>query len=301
MDERELQRTLRELYSGDPAEFTAARDALSTQARERGDKHLAARLKKFRKPTTAAWAINRMVATEPDLVEDLLHLGEQLRAAQHDLRADQLRALADRRSTLLRRLAARAVELAEGAGHPLSEQARQQVEQTLTAALSDPQAGEEVRQGTLSRPLEFSGFALGSFSAEAIRRVKQNKTTEQGKPGAPPKHHSLDQPLTPPPEPLTGAVEGESEVQRHRRELRQRRDHARRQLRIAEDKLNKVQDARLDVEEHRDDLRAELRQLDNRLANLATAEEEARQRIAQAQQEFEAAEQQLRREEDPRR
>jgi DNA repair exonuclease SbcCD ATPase subunit len=161
----------RELRTTDPAEFIAARDRAAREA----DEDVAREIKKLRKPTLAAWAVNLLAARQPDELEGLLELGERLRAAQRELRGDDLRELAVERTRLLRAVTARAVALAAEAGHELGDTARDQVERTLTAALSDPEAAASVRSAHLAKPLEYSGFGLDELAAASIRRSPEPK------------------------------------------------------------------------------------------------------------------------------
>ncbi|WP_165944756.1 hypothetical protein [Saccharopolyspora terrae] len=166
----DLRQVARELRTGDPVEFVTARDAAAARARESGDAQLADRIKKLRKPTTAAWAVNLLADREPGELRALHDLGERLRNAQRELRGDELRDLAAERTRLLDRLTARAVELAAERGYELAQAGREQISRTLTAALSDPEAAAEVQEATLTKPLEYSGFGLDDLAAAAIRR-----------------------------------------------------------------------------------------------------------------------------------
>src|SRR5664280_2217814 len=60
-------------------------------ARYRGDRALAAALEGLRQPTAAAWLVNLLVRAQPEAVEELLALGQQLRAAQTDPAGPALR------------------------------------------------------------------------------------------------------------------------------------------------------------------------------------------------------------------
>ncbi|MFC7344332.1 hypothetical protein [Saccharopolyspora griseoalba] len=176
-----LDDVARELYTADPAEFVAARDRAAGEA----GGQLAREIKKLRKPTLAAWAVNLLATREPDELEALLDLGERLRSAQRELRGDDLRELAAERTRVLRAVTDRAAALAAGAGHELGDAARDQVETTFTAALSDPEAAASVRAGCLAKPLEYSGFGLDELAAASIRRGPLEPTREAGDgPGA---------------------------------------------------------------------------------------------------------------------
>jgi hypothetical protein len=63
------------------AEFTAARGALVKEAKDAGEHTASESLKALRKPTLAAWLANQLVRTEPDQVNELTELGDQLRQA----------------------------------------------------------------------------------------------------------------------------------------------------------------------------------------------------------------------------
>jgi hypothetical protein len=51
---------LDELYEVKPEEFTALRTKLATTAKQRGDVDTAKQISAARKPTTAAWVVNRV-------------------------------------------------------------------------------------------------------------------------------------------------------------------------------------------------------------------------------------------------
>ena len=54
-----------ELYTADPDRFTQRRSELVAQAREAGQGDAARRIAALRKPTRSAWAVNRLVRTDP--------------------------------------------------------------------------------------------------------------------------------------------------------------------------------------------------------------------------------------------
>ncbi|MCI2418317.1 hypothetical protein MOQ72_12830 [Saccharopolyspora sp. K220] len=254
----ELQDVARELYTADPAEFIPARDRHAAAARQRGDEQLANQLKKLRKPTTAAWAVNLLAAREH--LDALVELGEQLRSAQRELRGDDLRTLAAERTRLLRELTDRAAELAAQHGHPLTEPTRQQVEQTLTAALSDPEAGHAAQAGTLAKPLEYSGFGLDELAAAAIRR-----TATRPKPSD------------------------------RLRELREQLRHADEQLGEADDSAELAERSQREAEQRCEELRDELSRAEGELRELRREAQTARQRRTRAERERDALSERLRR------
>jgi hypothetical protein len=157
------------LYALPPANFVAAREEHAKAARSAGDRGLAARIHALRRPTLGAWMVNLLARERPELLRQLVELGGELRAAQEDLRGEDLRALNTQRQQVVSALVDEARSLARAAGERAGDEAAYEVERTLLAALADPKVGEEVAMGALVRPLEYSGFGpVGS--ADVVRR-----------------------------------------------------------------------------------------------------------------------------------
>lgn len=144
-----------QLYLLPPEEFTAARDAAARAAKADADADAAKALKELRRPSVAAWLVNRLVAEQPDLVGQLLDLGPALAAAQAQGQGDELRALGAQRRELIGAVVAQAVALAE---RPISATVRDAVASSLEAGLADPGAADAVRSGRLVRALSYAGF-----------------------------------------------------------------------------------------------------------------------------------------------
>jgi len=162
---------VRALYAVEPEAFVAARDQLAKRLVADGDGDAAAAVKKLRKPTVAAWAIDRAARSQPELVEELLAAGERLTSAQRRAVSgargtDDLRRAGDERRALIRRLtdlAARALEDAGRAG----EHARDEIAGTFEAATLDPAVADQVRAGVLERTVRPSG-GLGSLEGFTV-------------------------------------------------------------------------------------------------------------------------------------
>lgn len=142
-----------ELYGLAPGDFTAARDECATAARRRGDRALARRIGRLRRPTLAAWASNLLVRERPREVASLLQLGEALRRAHRELDGERLRALSTRQHQVVAALARQAGELTARAGRRISEGTLREVEGTLHAVLADSDAARQWATGRLSAPL----------------------------------------------------------------------------------------------------------------------------------------------------
>ena len=144
-----------DLYSLPPAEFTAARDALAKRLRAEGDKDAAAEVKKLRRPTVGAWAVNTVAREQPELVEAVRAAGAALGEAQRaNIKGTQRDAL--RAATAARR---DAVSAAVRAAVALAGEAQRDA---ITATFEAAAAGDEsVRDGRLSKELEApSGFGV---------------------------------------------------------------------------------------------------------------------------------------------
>lgn len=147
-----------ELYGLPPAEFVAVRTERARQARDAGDKALAAAIGKLRRPTVAAWAVNLLVRTAPAEIHALLELGTALRAAQQRLSGEQLRALTTRRQQVISALTREAAAAAERHGQRLTESTLRDIGATLQAALADSEVSDQLRTGTLTTAASYDGF-----------------------------------------------------------------------------------------------------------------------------------------------
>ncbi|MFJ7154225.1 hypothetical protein ACIQUQ_04740 [Streptomyces sp. NPDC101118] len=157
----ELESAAAELYGLDPAGFTAARDALAARARQEGDRALARRIAALRRPTAAAWAANLLARRRPAEAERLVELGRALGEAQRTLAGEELRELSHQRHVLVTALARDAAALAAEEGRPVSEPGLREIEQTLHAALADPEVAQEWLAARLARtPPPPTGFGI---------------------------------------------------------------------------------------------------------------------------------------------
>ena len=159
------------LYALPPERFTAARDEQVAAARQAGDRELARRLAGLRRPTVAAWLVNLLAIERPDLVDELLALGDQLRSAQHALRGAQLRELSARRRGTVTGLAGTARELAVAAGRPAGEQLPvDDVIATLNAALADPEVRARFDKVGIVKPRATGPAFLQKYLSDEIEK-----------------------------------------------------------------------------------------------------------------------------------
>jgi len=154
-----------ELYALAPEDFVASRDQRVKAARGEGDRALAAAISKLPKPTTVAWLLNLLVRDRPDQVRELIALGDALREAQQSLSGPQLRQLSRRRHDVIEAFTGMAVAPAQETGRPVTATLTTQVRETLTAAIADPEAGEALLSGRLTKGLSYVG--LGDVGGDA--------------------------------------------------------------------------------------------------------------------------------------
>jgi hypothetical protein len=148
-----------ELYSGDPAGFIQRRGDLAARARASGDAAAAKAIRGLRKPTRSAWAVNRLMREDPGVPARLSALGAGLRAAEGALDGRKLRQLSQDRRELIAALTREALAAAGARDAPAAFQ--EEVAATLSAAVADPQVAAELREGSLVRPVQRSGFGFG--------------------------------------------------------------------------------------------------------------------------------------------
>jgi hypothetical protein len=157
---------LDELYREAPGEFVAGRDRLARELRDGGDRDGSDRVKKLRRPTVAAWVINRVALSSPKLLEELAAASAGLEEAQRralegeDEGAAEWRAAAEREREATEAVVEAAEAGARDAGHPPSARALELVADTLRAAAADADLRERVVAGRVER--EQSGATLGT-------------------------------------------------------------------------------------------------------------------------------------------
>lgn len=162
-------------------EFTAARDRMAADLRKDGRRDEADRVKRLRRPTLAAWAVNQAVRSSPADVRELLEAGDQVRQAQR--RA--LSGVRDARLTEANRARrARILQLADIAAGKLAEQGvdpephKDEIAATFEAASADPAMAEQLATAQLSKPLTPpSGF--GDLAALTLVAGEDREAREQ--------------------------------------------------------------------------------------------------------------------------
>jgi hypothetical protein len=142
---------VRDLYVLPPGEFIAARDRLAGELKDAGNADEAAAIKKLRRPSIVAWAVNAASRERPEDVGALREAGQELRRAQRKALSggggEDLRRATDDRRALIQRLADAGVEAigARGGAH------RDAIAETFDAASVDDELGQRLQAGILDR------------------------------------------------------------------------------------------------------------------------------------------------------
>ena len=236
---------LDELYEVRQDEFTALRTKLAAAAKQRGDTDTAKQISAARKPTTAAWVVNRLALRDRDIRTRLAGLGERLKDAHSAMDGDRIRALSAEQRRLVDDVARAAFEEAELADP--SAALRDDVTGTLQAAIADPDVAS--RLGRLTKAEQWSGF--GEFGDTTMVFTQTRKTTSRKKPAEEPQQDAKrDDKRATARAALAAAERAKADADAALTELqsdlataRLRRDDTRRRLRDAESALTAAQDA----------------------------------------------------------
>ncbi|MDI6099753.1 hypothetical protein QLQ12_14210 [Actinoplanes sp. NEAU-A12] len=278
---------VRRLYEQPPDGFVAARAAAIGEARLAGDRETAKRLAALRKPTVAAWVVNLLAIRRPELIDELAELSTALRAAQRELRGEQLRELSNQRRQFVSSLVAAARRLAVEAGAPAAKLPLGEVEATITAALAEPEVAAQVRTGRLIRAATHSGF--GEVPRPRLRLVTDDSADDSAD-----ADDSVPEDDAMSPEPAEAAAASAAARDRATAEQRRRRRELDRELnaalaaeRRADGQLERAEEAERDAGHLVEDLDAELAELERRRAEAVA--DVARRKLARRTAEREAA------------
>ncbi len=260
-----------ELYGVPPDDFIALRKERQDAAKADGDKALAKDIGALPKPSAAAWVCNLLVRGHREEIQNLVELGTLLREAQENLAGDQLRALDVQRRQLVSALTRQARALANDRGHPVSTAVATQVEETLRAAMSDPDAGEALLSGRLTSPMSYSGMGT-TVSRPALRLVT---------PPAP------ERTRTPAKEPTPRKAPGESAAERRERERAEKRREAeekrRRELERAREAAEAAVAAAEEAADAAEEQRREVDALEGRRTDLQARVDELAEQLSEAE------------------
>jgi hypothetical protein len=278
-EDEELLAVAERLYAGPVEEFTEARNAAAKGV----EKQLAAQVKKLKKPSVAAWAINLLVRSETEQIDSVLEVAASLRAAAEALDGDELRALTRQRRQLTSALATAARSHAREAGVRLTGPVVDQVEGMLTAAMLDPVAAQVVRTGRVVTAFTSTGVSdldvdavvavPGALDVQATPRPAQEAPAHEGPPdlrvvpddaakraAAQDALEEAEQHVSQAEAELAEVARSVDDLNARRLQLQGEADELRRRLAAIEDEVDEVDDELEEAQEARGDAEAVLRE-----------------------------------------
>jgi hypothetical protein len=161
-----VENELDALFGTSPEQFAARRKELAAAAKERGDSEQAKVISAARRPTTAAWVVNRLALTDATARPRLAELHAALHAAHAAMDGPRIRELSKEQRALIQELT-RAGFVSAGLSNPTSA-LREEVTATLQAAVADPDVA--ARLGRLTKSETWSGFGDFGVSSAVVAR-----------------------------------------------------------------------------------------------------------------------------------
>lgn len=181
--DKETEQSLDEIYREHPEGFVAGRNQLAKELRAAGDREEADRIGKLRRPSVAAWLINRTALSSPSALEEFAEASRRLEEAQARALEGDDEAVAEWRDAAAREREANAavVETAAGlardSGHSINQRALELVGETLRAAAGDSNLRDRVMSGRVER--EESAPTLGMPAASPTRRHRESSSAKR--------------------------------------------------------------------------------------------------------------------------
>lgn len=233
-----------DLYGLPPEEFAAARNALSKRLSAEGEREAAAEVRKLRKPSRTAWALNQLARQRPDDIDELLARGAALREAQARALAGDATALRPAAREEQQHVDMLVDAAASLMGEQVSPSTTDRLRNTLRAAAIDDDAAAQLRDGRLTGDLDAAGLGLEQFAGELPGQPTPGRRHER---------------------------EAEKELSRLRAEAKKMRERARRLVEEAERAEQRAREARADAAAAEDEAAAAERAAVAAADRLATA------------------------------
>ncbi len=173
---------LDELYREFPDRFVAGRNALAKELRAKSRRDEAERVKALRRPSAAAWLINRVSFDSPELLHEFAEASRAVAEAQNralegdEEAADEWRAAAARERDATAAVADAAERVARGDEGPVSPRSVELVVETLRAAGGDPELRDRVVRGRVERERSAATLGVSSFAPSPQRTAKTART-----------------------------------------------------------------------------------------------------------------------------
>ncbi len=259
------------LYGLPLDEFTAVRDELAKRLRGEGERGAAEDVKRLRKPSLAAWALNQVRRNDPQRVDELIAAGERLRDAQGRLLATGDRGLLRDAAAVERRLAQELVRLGEGqlrdAGHSVSATVQSKLWATVHAVAGDQEARDLLAAGRLLRDHETSDLGLVAAGPGVVQAPEAPTAKPRGRQTS--AHRAVERKLRDVERRLERARKRQQEIDEKLHESEQRATDARREAARAASELERAQAGAERVRERAREAAEQVSELEAALRELA--------------------------------
>jgi hypothetical protein len=170
----DLRAATAELYGLPRDEFTGARNELAKRLRSDGRRADGEKVKQLRKPTVAAWIVNRVSRQTRGDMKKLLSAGQRMRKARTPT---QLRTASAAEREAITRLLGRVEEVAGSQPAATIERVRE----TLHAAAGDAGVGALVSAGCLDKERRLVGFGGAALTADEPVQAHEARDAAKGK------------------------------------------------------------------------------------------------------------------------
>lgn len=285
----DLSSVAQDLYAVPPGEFIAARTASIAAARAAGDAELSKAIGALRKPSAAAAAVNLLARECEELLNEVVELGEDLRAAQEQGNGARLRELNEDRKALLKRVSAEVIELAEEHDLSHSPTVIRDVDETIKAALADPNAAKAVQAGLLVTALSAAGLGFIDLSDSIALpdfglKTRESRPTERKLKAVPdlpdPKTARMDAAREALDEATAAAEQADADLEESE-DAREANESTRSELHR---RLKALKNELSDVQAEVDEADGAVRDLDRAIVQATKARDAARKELTRAEQ-----------------
>jgi len=239
--------------------------------------------------------VNMLMRHKGDEMTQVLDLGASLRQAQENLDGEALRELTRQRRQLTTAVTRQGRDLAQELGQRLTEVIADQVQGTLHAAMVDEDAAAAVRSGLLVSALTATGVGAADV-VDAVAVPSAIGLTARPRPMPARKRAELS--VVPEPEKTPDEAQAAKEAERKAAQdavekAKDDADDARRRVRKATRRVEKVQARTLQAAEELDEARRRVADLEHELETLDDDAAEADERKERAEQRYVAAQEAL--------
>lgn len=172
----DLEEALDQLYDAAPEEFVAVRKRLAKELKADGRADDGDHIAKVRKPTVAAWALNRLARDHRRDIDLLLDSGHRLRQAQAGVLRGDAREAFEQAQRAEREAIGRLMREAEQFLGDASPAVHEQIAASLHAAAVSEQGREVLAAGRFTHPLTLEGFdAVAGLAPPPSKRAPKPK------------------------------------------------------------------------------------------------------------------------------